>query len=220
MSKFLAPIHTWLFNKIKLHEQLEQNLINTLKANYPKEINELIDNIYNKYDNPLDDSPIELIIDTSNIHGWLQNRISITETRQAELVTTVINRFGNNSLQLILAAYSSQGKACGNDAKKQYDISSAPKIYDALNNYILEGMPCDNANSVRIKDDNLIEWETSNCLHKGFWKSVSGDKKIFYVLRYTWIKSFIESANPVFTYLTTSIQDDGNEPFINKIFLK
>ncbi len=40
MSAFLAPIHTWLFNKIKLAQDLEKDIVNLhIEKRYNKFIN-------------------------------------------------------------------------------------------------------------------------------------------------------------------------------------
>lgn len=36
MSRFLAPIHGWLFNKIKVAENLEKDLINSYRKSMEK----------------------------------------------------------------------------------------------------------------------------------------------------------------------------------------
>jgi hypothetical protein len=42
MSAFLGPIHHWLFNKIRLHEELEGRLVEQYKAIYGSEIDEIV----------------------------------------------------------------------------------------------------------------------------------------------------------------------------------
>ena len=86
MSKFLAPIHGWLFNKIKVTEDLEKELINSYKEVYGEEVDTIVNNINEEYGKPLEDGLIEDLVDWDNIHGWLQNKISMAETRQAKLL--------------------------------------------------------------------------------------------------------------------------------------
>ena len=49
MSRFLGPVHHWLYNKICLHEDLEKNIVSGFNERY----------------------------DTDNIHGWLQSKIKV-----------------------------------------------------------------------------------------------------------------------------------------------
>ncbi|MFL0268037.1 hypothetical protein [Candidatus Clostridium radicumherbarum] len=201
MSKFLAPIHTCIFNKIKLYENLEANLVKAYTKQYGQEACSLYNEIKEKYGTPLEDRPIEELIDVSNIHGWLQNKISITESRQAELLTKLINKYCEEVKNIALKLYAQQGSKCGKEAKEKYDATNASTIYKALNDYILEGMPCDRVNSITENTEDKLEWENEMCLHKGYWDAVSGDVKLFYELRDAWIKSFVENINDNFSYI-------------------
>lgn len=200
MSKFLAPIHTWLFNKIKLYEELELSLVNTYTEKYGEEATGIYAQIKDRMGYPLEDKPLEELIDVSNIHGWLQNKISIAETRQAALITGLYTTYGEEVKNIAMNLYSEQGSECGKDAAQKYEVNNAPQIYQALNNYILEGMPCDRANVITENSEDKVEWKNEMCLHKGYWESVQGNIALFYELRDAWIKSFVENANNNFTY--------------------
>lgn len=201
MSKFLAPIHTWLFNKIKLYEKLELNLVNTYTEKYGEEVKVVYTQIKDRFGYPIEDRPIEELIDVSNIHGWLQNKISIAETRQAALITELHNTYGEEVKNIAINLYSEQGGNCGKEAAQQYEVNNAPQIYKALNNYILEGMPCDRVNVITEDSEDKTEWRNEMCLHRGYWESVQGSVSLFYELRDAWIKSFVENANNSFTYI-------------------
>ena len=200
MSRFLAPIHTWLFNKIKLYEDLEANLVTAYDEKYGDEMATIYSEIKDEFDSPLENKPIEELIDVSNIHGWLQNKISIAETRQAALITEVINKKGEEAKNIATQLYSKQGTQCGKDAGEKYEVSNASEIYQALNNYILEGMPCDRVNVITEDSEDKLQWRNEMCLHRGYWESANGDATVFYGLRDAWIKSFVESTNENFTY--------------------
>ncbi|MBS4539266.1 hypothetical protein GOQ27_12390 [Clostridium sp. D2Q-11] len=200
MSRFLGPIHHWLYNKIALHEELEKNILNSLEQKYGMEITQTHDYFLNKYGDFLEDKPLEELIDTNNIHGWLQNRINIAEGRFADFVTTVLTKFQGETFSIIEKEFERQGTECGKDAKDKYEVSSAPDIYKALNNYILDGMPCDNVNNVVKTEANELEWKVTNCLHKKYWTSVNGDLDIYYNLRSIWTEKFVENANNDYNY--------------------
>lgn len=195
MSRFLAPIHTWLFNKIKLYEGLEKDIISNFT-----DIHDILEDIQNNFISPLDDSPIEDVIDVTNIHGWLQNRISVAETRQAYLITKLVEKFGDEGFRIIEKAYLAQGTDCGRDAAEKYDVATPNDLFKAIYNYILEGMPCDNANNVTRNEADIIEWITVVDLHGDYWERVGGNAANFYELRKAWISSFVEAANPEFKY--------------------
>lgn len=212
MSQYLAPIHTWLFNKIKLHEELEKGIISALKEAYDSDkVTSLFDDIANIYGSFLEDRPIEELIDESNIHGWLQEKIRTTETREAAFITEVIDSFGIDVIDTLLKVYTYQGTDCGKDANIKFAPPSAPKIYEALNSYILNGMPCDRVNSVVTSEDNIFEWQNTRCLHIDFWRNACADANVMYKLRDAWISSFVSSSNNDFQYSVSerNIEKDG-----------
>ena len=71
MSLFLGKIHYWLFNKIVWFEDLEEEIINLAKKE-GLDVEVLSTEINNRYGEKLPKLPLEEMIDTSNIHGWLQ----------------------------------------------------------------------------------------------------------------------------------------------------
>jgi hypothetical protein len=200
MSKFLAPIHTWLFNKINLYEELESTLVKAYAEKYGEDAKGIYTEVKDSFGYPLEAKPIEELIDVTNIHGWLQNKISIAETRQAALITRLHSTYGEEVKNIAINLYSEQGSECGKDAKQKYEVNNAPEIYQALNNYILEGMPCDRANVITENSGDKVEWKNEMCLHIGYWESVQGNIALFYELRDSWIKSFVENVNNNFTY--------------------
>lgn len=220
MSKFLGPIHHWLFTKIKLHETLERNLITSFTQKYGKEINGLVEEVTNIHGAPIENKPLEQLIDTGNIHGWLQKQIAIAETRQAALLTKVLKSYGENALEIVLATYKSQGAQCGTDAKLKGETDSAPAIYKSLNNYILDGMPCDHVNNITVAEPHKVEWKNTRCLHRGYWESVGADIDKMYQLRTAWIEAFVENANTDFVYHVTSVIDGEIATFVHTITKK
>ena len=82
MSLFLGKVHYWLFNKIVWFEGLETEVIN-LAQSENLNIDVLSKEINQKYGEKLPNKPLEDMIDTGNIHGWLQEKISAAEGRMA-----------------------------------------------------------------------------------------------------------------------------------------
>ena len=88
MSAFLGKIHYWLYNKIQLHEDLINDVVNLAKKNgYDSE--NLLNKSYSMYGYPAVGS-LENEIDHSNIHGWLQERIISVESRLAYIITELL----------------------------------------------------------------------------------------------------------------------------------
>ena len=79
MSAFLAPIHYWLFNKIRQVEQREQKLFEQASEMCGSSAEELREQVWQSYGSPLPEKDLSEMIDQSNIHGWLQKQINIVE---------------------------------------------------------------------------------------------------------------------------------------------
>ncbi len=196
MSLFLGKIHYWLYNKIIWYEKIEMDIIKWAQA---KElpVGTWVQDINEKHGPPLEPEPLEQLIDTSNIHGWLQERIESAELRQAAIVTQVLNRNMDYKKDLT-EIYKNQGKAAAQDYKGE---TSVPEdIFNALNDYILEGMPCDRVNEIVSSSDNEFVWKSAICLHTPYWKKVEGNVNNFYELREVWVKAFVEELNHDFVY--------------------
>lgn len=196
MSLHLGKIHYWLFNKIRLFELGEKNIIDwASKENLP--VSQWQKEIYENYGMPLDHSPLEAIVDTANIHGWLQDKIQRAEIRYAYLVTKILKEnqnYINNLLDIMEEKGNREGKEfAGNQA-------SPEEIYNAINDYVVEGMPCDRINVVESSDQNQLVWKAARCLHKQYWDHVGGNVENYYKLRNRWIEAFVKSVNSEFSF--------------------
>lgn len=196
MSLFLGKIHYWLFQKVLWFENLEGEMVAWAKV---KElpVEEWMKEIYGKYGAPTAIRPLEELIDTSNIHGWLQDRIHKAEGRHAAWVTRIVNA-NKNYKQDLMQLSEEQGAA----AAGQYEgnISRPEDAYTALNEFILEGMPCDRVDAVISNTSDEYVWHTTQCLHKTYWDTERGDVQNFHDLREAWIKAFIHGLHPGFRY--------------------
>ena len=86
MSAILGPIHHWLFRKIKIQNDLTNAVIAAAKE---KELNvALLADIDEKFGS-LPEGDLGNIIDPTNIHGWLQDKIAIVERRLAYVTKTL-----------------------------------------------------------------------------------------------------------------------------------
>ncbi|WP_027633834.1 hypothetical protein [Clostridium hydrogeniformans] len=204
MSLYLAPIHSWLFNKIKLSEELERNIEEAFSNEFGDDVYKIFSEGLSKYGNFIEDKPLESMIDTSNIHGWLQDKVSKTEGRMAYFITNSIKTFGENVIPIALKVYENHGKKCGTEVSVSGDNENALSLFKNFNNYVLDGMPCDHVNSLKTKTEDLVEWETTTCIHKKYWDEVSGDINVFYNLREAFTTAFIKESNPNFIYRKSS----------------
>ena len=211
MSLYLGKIHYWLFNKIVWFEGLEEEIVNLAK-NEGLDIESLSKDINNKYGEKLPKLPLEEMIDTSNIHGWLQGKIHSAEGRLATWTGKLLEK--ENSKEKLEALYISQGIKAAKESKEEgKSLNTAVDIFNALNDYILDGMPCDRVNEVISQDEEKVIWERRICVHKDIWEVANGDVNYFYYLRNLWVKAFVTEANDEFKY----IQDENNEMKIERI---
>lgn len=196
MSLFLGNIHYWLYNKIVWAEKMEEDLATWAKTK-DLQVEKWAEEALSKFGEATGNKPLEDIIDTKNIHGWLQDKIQSAELRQAYLITTIIGE--NPELQdEIVKLFEKQGMMAAKEYEKA--INTPEDAFKALNDFILEGMPCDRVNQVISSDEDVYSWRTTACLHKDYWSRVDGDITIFYTLRDAWVKAFIEALEPVFKY--------------------
>ncbi|MBE6033785.1 hypothetical protein [Aminipila sp.] len=202
MSLFLGKIHYWLYNKILWAEKAEEEIIDWAKDN-SLPVEQWIQQYMEEYGQPTGKHALEEIIDQSNIHGWLQERIKSAELRQAALITKILENNQDYKKELV-NIFQEQGKAAAHEYAQHPD--SPEGMFHAINDFILEGMPCDRASEVLSSDKNEIVWKISTQLHEPYWIQVKGDIKNFYDLRDAWISSFIETLNSDFSYNKT---EDG-----------
>ena len=86
-------------------------------------------------------------------------------------------------------------------------------MYNSLNDYILDGMPCDRINEVLENSPEKIVWHMSRDLHERFWNEVGGDVTEFHNLRNSWIRAFVEEINPE---LELVIYENGDKAIVRK----
>lgn len=200
MSRFLGPIHYVVFNRIKTFEDLEKNIIDKIIESCDADISTLVNQVYEEYGKPLGDEPLEELIDTDNIHGWLQNRIDVAESRHAALISNILSVYGDKAFHVMKSCYERQGAEAGLKAKEAQDMTTAPALYQGVYNYILDGMPCDQVNEVIINEENHVKWQVRNCLHRKYWKDEDENLNLFYQLREAWMTQFVSNANPQFIH--------------------
>ena len=208
MSLFLGKIHFWLFNKVLWFEGLEDEIIK-LAQEEGLNVKKLSVEINNKYGtrsklyNMSKDEfnkNLEEIIDTSNIHGWLQNKINSAEGRMAAWTKAILEN-NETAIGKLENIYANQGIKAAKEVKEEKNIISAKEIYDSINDYILDGMPCDRVNEVIIAEEDKVQWKRRICVHNDIWQKESMDVSIFYQLRNIWIKAFVQEVNSQYEYV-------------------
>ena len=108
--------------------------------------------------------------------------------------------------------YVKQAKEAADEVKSERNVETATEIYDCMNDYILDGMPCDRVNEITYSGEDAVQWIRRICVHKDIWEKEDVDVNIFYRLRSMWIKEFVHELNSNFRY----IEFDDKEFCISK----
>ena len=210
MSLFLGKIHYWLFNKVLWFEGLEGEIIKLAKDK-GIDVEKLEAEINSKYGAKTPNKNLEDMIDTSNIHGWLQGKIHSAEGRMAAWTKVILENNQDYILDM-RKVYENQGVNAANEAKESLENINAETIFNSMNDYILDGMPCDRVNEITYSGEDAVQWIRRICVHKDIWEKEDVDVNIFYRLRSMWIKEFVHELNSNFRY----IEFDDKEFCISK----
>jgi hypothetical protein len=202
MSAFIGPIHYWLYEKIRLVSQREDYIYHKAYEQCGSTAEEHREQVWQVYGAPLPDADLSELIDHDNIHGWLQRQIKIVESREAAFIKELLDACGDHNQGIIKQAFIEHGKVTGEKVKLQdkYDTKTAPGIYKALNDYYLNGMPCDQADEVVDSEPDRIAWKRAVCLQEPNWKRSGIDTEIMSKLYQSWMKAFIGAVNSEFSY--------------------
>ena len=199
MSLFLGKIHYWLFNKITWFENLEEDIISLAKEE-GLDIEVINNKIISKLGEKTPNLPLEDIIDTSNIHGWLQERITSAESRVASWITIILEK--NSDISKLENLFIKQGKNAAKEVlSKEIKEFNAIDIFNSMNDYILDGMPCDRVNEVIDSSEESIMWKRRVCVHKNIWENEGILVDVFYELREHWINAFVNTMNNDYEYV-------------------
>lgn len=189
MSAFLGPIHFWLYNKIQLQEELIQNILEVSeKNNWDSSLQEKVDTACGEAQR----RPLAEVIDESNIHGWLQYHITISERRLAYVVANLLKDDALRLEVLKETAYSFGTKHL------VAEETGADEAFKMLNDSLLDGMPCDRVNEPMEQSKDKAQWRQTQCIHQEYWDEVDGDISVYYALRSQIIKGMLSNSSLVY----------------------
>lgn len=189
MSAFLGPLHEWMYGKIKGQESLVQVILSLSES---QGWNDGLRQEINQKFGKLDQGALEDIIDGYNIHGWLNERVACVENRLAYTVTNLLTDH-EERIENILSLFYKDGQEKGTSLPVDLDCT---QIYAKMTDFLLDGMPCDNAAEVLTESADEVVWNFVGDIHESYWKALGTDAAVFYRLRAEWIKGFL-SQNPV-----------------------
>ena len=197
MSTFLGPIHNWLFSKIKFQDELVQYITEFVHTkDYQISLLSQMDQRYGV----LETGGLVDIIDESNIHGWLQDRITVVENRLAFLITMITDEHPERVMDINDAVYEF-GK---NHAVKNGIF--VKEAYEYLDNLLLNGMPCDRVNDITNENENSITWVQTVDIHAPYWQMIHGNLEYYYAIRESLVVGMLENSG-------ISYQQTGEQSF-------
>ncbi len=185
MSAFLGPIHYWLYQKIEIQSTISSKIEMFLEEKQPEATKQL-DQKYGE----IATGELEEMINHENIHGWLQAEIVKTESRLAAAVTTLIE-MKPDSMEAIRGIFYDEGVKRGKD----FSITNAKEAFKAINDTLLDGMPCDHVNEIKEQDEEHVQWVRTTDIHKPHWDEVGGDSNHYHLLREAYIKGILKESD-------------------------
>ncbi len=194
MSTELGKIHFWLYDKIKLVNEREMLLIEKGKTIFPDLVEELYEVCAEMY-GPIIDSkvPLEEIIDKDNIHRWLEEKILVSEVRESTFIKDLVDCTGNMGKNLVMETFHDHGTICGQRAALSLPDIRAVTIYEAMQNYYLNGMPCDTVDTLNVISDYEVIWEGTHTLQLTNWKKAGVSNSLMTEAYMQWFKGFVSA---------------------------
>ncbi|MDU6783178.1 hypothetical protein [uncultured Peptoniphilus sp.] len=179
MSLFLGRIHYIMYDKILFQEEILDNLLNFLEEEKRNELKKDLDE-----EIPLERGNLEDIIDESNIHGWLNERVVRSENRLAKAVSILLRDF---DLEKLKNKFFEIGK--------NYKAGEAPmEVFSFMTSKFLDGMPCDHALAILKNDEDEFVFTVLSDVHKNIWKDYVSPE-IYWVLRDSFILGSLNSSD-------------------------
>ncbi|MFT4007112.1 MAG: hypothetical protein QM683_16350 [Lacrimispora sp.] len=184
MSAFLGPIHTWLYNKIKFQDAMVDAILDLAEENGWVELRKEAGRKYGE----LGKGNLEDMIDTGNIHGWLQEKVSMVENRMAFVVTSFAGQ-DEDRFSSVKEAILRFGE------KNPLDKDTTPReAYDYLESTLLNGMPCDRVNELVQDSPEKLVWRQTTDIHAPYWDMIHGDAARYQALRVSLIQGMLKDS--------------------------
>lgn len=179
MNEQIGPIHNWVFNKIKFQEKEVEELLKL-----SPELN------IDKIAGTVEKGELKDIINTTNIHSFLQERMEITEKRLKISVETLLKN--NITIEIIKETLFNFG------LKNAFNSSiSAQEAYELLSKLMISGMPCDKIEIIKENTETKVVYKERKDIHSGFWT----DKSLYQLLKDEVIKGLLFKTTLSYSHL-------------------
>lgn len=170
MSLFLAPIHQLMYDKIHSTDSLASSI-----AKEDEAIEEALGEKFPSIEN----GPLEEVIDTSNIHGWLAKRVALAEERLAFAATAMAKKDEEKLLATIKQS-----------AEKLHFQGTAEEAFQTYDSFFLNGMPCDRVH-MPVDSDEGFAWQVTQNVHAPYYE----DPALYERLIDSWWEGFLANTD-------------------------
>ena len=170
MSRFLGKIHYIMFDKINYVDEITRKM------------SELLDE---KIDlKNIESGALENLIDTDNIHGWLQVRVAIVEDNLAKVLSE-LKKEGKLEDALRIAY----------DFGKREDFSGdASDAFQFMSDKFLDGMPCDMANLPVESNGGEFRWIKRIDVHEQYY-IYEESSEVYDEFRRAWMNGLLSNCD-------------------------
>lgn len=182
MSAFLGPVHTWLYGKIMFQNEIVDRIVQMAE-----EKGWMNENIRVERYGTLEEGELANIVDESDIHGWLQEKVSLVENKLAYIVTVLTEEDAKRIMNITEVVYE-----IGTEHTADENVTVA-EAYSYLETILLNGMPCDRVNEKVTEDENYIIWQQVTDIHEGYWSVIKGNLEFYYLIRESLIAGILKN---------------------------
>ena len=170
MSRFLGKIHYIMFDKINYVDEITRKMSELLDENVD------LKNI--------ERGALEDLIDTDNIHGWLQVRVGIVEDNLARVLSELKKE--ENLEDALKIAY---------DFGAKEDFSGdASDAFQFMSDKFLDGMPCDMANLPVESNEGEFRWLKRIDVHEQYY--IYGESsEVYDEFRRAWMNGLLSDCD-------------------------
>lgn len=210
MSAVLGHIHHWLYKKIQLINKRELLIKEEAKQRLDDLADELHATAIDLYGKPIPaDRQLDRIIDHSNIHGWLQKQLDTSSVREASFIKDLTDIGGDDGVDAVLEGFIKQGVMCGEEAKQTLAEQTAPAIYKVMQDYYVNGMPCDPSDTFTTQEETCVSWYGTHQNQIENWKKAGVNPIIMAAAYQAWFNAFVSTVAPGYTF---TVDLDGDIP--------
>ncbi|MBS5967362.1 MAG: hypothetical protein KIA06_07955 [Finegoldia magna] len=169
MSRFLGKIHYIMFDKINYVDKITRSM------------SKLLDDVDLKN---IESGALEDLIDTDNIHGWLQVRVAIVEDNLAKILSE-LKKEGRLEDALKIAY----------DFGAKEDFSGdASDAFQFMSDKFLDGMPCDMANLPVESNYGEFRWVKRIDVHEQYY--IYGESsEVYDEFRHAWLDGLLSGCD-------------------------